>query len=71
MPNFRLSLKACREYFSIKQGVFEKALKPSAVKHIYDSPVKPIALYGVRYGRNTNHGIIINQLMNCLKCPLK
>ena len=46
MPNFHLSLKACRECFSIKHGVFEKSLKLSAVLHIFYSLVKPITLYG-------------------------
>lgn len=41
-----LSLKASRALFSIKQSIFDKTLKPSAILHIFDSLVKPIALYG-------------------------
>lgn len=41
-----LSLKANRALFSIKQSIFDKGLKPSAVLHIFDILVKPIALYG-------------------------
>ena len=41
-----LSLKANRALFSIKQSSFDKDLKPSAILHIFDSLVKPMALYG-------------------------
>ena len=41
-----LSLKASRALFSIKQSVFDKGLKPSAVLNIFDILVKPVALYG-------------------------
>ena len=42
-----LSLKANRAFFfSIKQSVFDKGLKPSVVLNIFDILVKPIALYG-------------------------
>ena len=41
-----LSLKANRALFSIKQSIFDKGLKPSAVLNIFESLVKPIALYG-------------------------
>ena len=41
-----LSLKANRAPFSIKQSIFDKDLKPSAILHIFDCLVKPIALYG-------------------------
>ena len=43
----RLSLKANRAPFSIKQSIFDKDLKPSAILHIFDSLVKSIALYGI------------------------
>ena len=32
--------------FSLKQSIFDKGLKPSAVLSIFDILVKPIALYG-------------------------
>ena len=41
-----MSLKASSALFLIKQGVFDKELKPSVVMPIFDSLVKPIALYG-------------------------
>ena len=41
-----LSLKANRALFSIKQSIFDKDLKPSAILSIFESLVKPIALYG-------------------------
>ena len=41
-----LSLKASRALFSIKQSIFDKSLKPSAILHMFDVLVKPIALYG-------------------------
>lgn len=41
-----LSLKASRALFSIKQSIFNKTLKPSAILNIFDALVKPIALYG-------------------------
>ena len=41
-----LSLKASRALFSIKQSIFDSSIKPSAVLRIFDSLVKPIALYG-------------------------
>ena len=41
-----LSLKANRALFAIKQSIFDKDLKPSAILSIFDSLVKPIALYG-------------------------
>ena len=41
-----LSLKANRALVYIKQSIFDKDLKPSATLHIFDSLVKPIALYG-------------------------
>ena len=42
-----LSLKANRALFSIEQSIFDKSLaKPSAILHIFDFLVKPIALYG-------------------------
>ena len=40
-----LSMKANRALFSIKQGIFDKSIKPSSVLHIFDALVKPIALY--------------------------
>ena len=40
-----LSLKASRALFSIKQSIFYSTIKPSAVMHIFDSLIKPIALY--------------------------
>ncbi|MEW8545934.1 MAG: reverse transcriptase family protein, partial [Candidatus Thiodiazotropha sp.] len=40
-----LSLKANRALFSIKQSIFNKNIKPSAVLNIFDALVKPIALY--------------------------
>ena len=40
-----LSLKASRALFSIKQSVFNNDIRPSAVLSIFDSLVKPIALY--------------------------
>ena len=41
-----LGLKASRALFSIKQSIFDKDLKPSAILTIFESLVKPIALYG-------------------------
>ena len=41
-----LSLKANRALFSIKQSIFDKDLKPSAILSIFESLVKPVALYG-------------------------
>ena len=41
-----LSLKANRALFSIKQSIFDKSLKPSVILNIFESLVKPIALYG-------------------------
>ena len=41
-----LSLKASRALFLIQHRVFEKALLPFAVMHIFDSLAKPVALYG-------------------------
>ena len=41
-----LSLKANRALFSIKQGIFDTDLKPSAILSIFESLVKPVALYG-------------------------
>ena len=41
-----LGLKASRALFSIKQSIFDKDLKPSAILSIFESLVKPIALYG-------------------------
>ena len=41
-----LGLKASRALFSIKQSIFDKDLKPSAIMSIFESLVKPIALYG-------------------------
>ena len=40
-----LSIKASRALFSIKQSIFDKTIKPSSILHIFDSLVKPIALY--------------------------
>ena len=40
-----LSMKASRALFSIKQSIFDKTIKPSSILHIFDSLVKPIALY--------------------------
>lgn len=40
-----LSLKASRALFSIKQSVFNNVIKPSVIFRIFDSLVKPIALY--------------------------
>ena len=40
-----LSLKASRALFSIKQSIFDNSLNPSAVVRIFDSLIKPIALY--------------------------
>ncbi|MCU7801324.1 MAG: hypothetical protein KZQ70_14625 [gamma proteobacterium symbiont of Lucinoma myriamae] len=40
-----LSLKASRALFSIKQGIFDNSIKPSAVLRIFDALIKPIALY--------------------------
>ena len=61
-------MKASRTLFLIKQGVFDKALKPSAVMHIFDSLVKPIALYGSEI-------CLVYELCflrtNCLNHPLK
>ena len=42
-----LGLKASRALFSIKQSIFDKDLKPSAILSIFESLVKPIALYGI------------------------
>ena len=39
-----LSMKASRASFSIKQSIFDKTIKPSAILHIFDALVKPIAL---------------------------
>lgn len=41
-----LSLKANRALFSVKQSIFDKGLKPSAIINIFETLVKPIALYG-------------------------
>ena len=41
-----LSLKASRALFSVKQSVFNNNVKPSVIFKIFDSLVKPIALYG-------------------------
>ena len=41
-----LSLKASMAVFSIMQGAFVKALKPSAVMHSFYSLVTLIAIYG-------------------------
>ena len=38
-------MKTNRALFSIKQGIFDKSIKPSSVLHIFDALVKPIALY--------------------------
>ena len=40
-----LSLKASRALFSIKQSIFDSTIKRSAVMHIFDSHINPIALY--------------------------
>lgn len=40
-----LSLKASRALFSIKQSVFHNHIKPSVLMHVFDSLIKPIALY--------------------------
>ena len=41
-----LSLKASRALFSVKQSVFNNNVKPSVIFKIFDSLIKPIALYG-------------------------
>ena len=46
MAEKTLSLKANRALFSIKQSIFDKSLKPSVILNIFESLVKPIALYG-------------------------
>lgn len=46
MAEKNLSLKASRALFSIKQSISDKDLKPSAILSIFESLVKPIALYG-------------------------
>ena len=38
-------MKASRALFSIKQSIFDKTIKPSSILYIFDSLVKPIALY--------------------------
>ena len=38
-------LKASRALFSIKQSHFSNNIKPSAILHVFDSLVKPIAMY--------------------------
>ena len=65
-----LSLKANRALFSIKQSIFDKSLKPSAILHIFDVLVKPIALYGymgVKNGFLINSVMRVNQLVSCLR----
>ena len=42
----RKSLKASRALFSVKQSIFNNNVKPSVIFRIFDSLVKPIALYG-------------------------
>ena len=41
-----LSLKGSRALFSMKQSVFNNNVKPSVIFRIFDSLVKPIAIYG-------------------------
>lgn len=41
-----LGLKASRALFSIKQGLFDKNIKPSSMLSLFEALVKPIALYG-------------------------
>ena len=67
-----LSLKASRALFSVKQSVFNNNVKPSVIFRIFDSLVKPIALYGsdVWFGYKKNV-FTINHLMKFLKCHLK
>ena len=40
-----LGLKASRALFSIKQSLFSNNIKPSAILHVFESLVKPIAMY--------------------------
>ena len=59
-----LGLKASRALFSIKQGVFNNNVKPYVIFRIFDSLVKPIALYGseVWFGYKTSfHNKTIDQ----------
>ena len=59
-----LSLNASRALFSIKQGVFNNNVKLSVIFRIFDSLVKPIALYGseVWFGyKNSFHNKTIDQ----------
>ena len=60
-----LSLKASRALFSIKQGVFNNNEKPSVIFRIFNSLVKPIALYSseVSFGYKTSfHNKTIDQM---------
>ena len=60
-----LSLKASKALSSIKQGVFNNNVKPSVIFRIFDSLVKPIALYGseVWFGYKTSfHNKTIDQM---------
>ena len=61
-----LSLKANRALFSIKQSIFDKSLKASAILHIFDVLIKPIALYGSEIWNPYKHCYRVNQFMSCL-----
>ena len=66
-----LSLKASRALFSIKKGVFNNNVKPSVIFRIFDSLVKPIALYGSEVWFGSKQAFITKQLIKCLKCRSK
>ena len=52
---------------SIKQSIFDKDLKPSAILRIFDL----LHCMEVRFGLHISHAIKVKLWMKCLRCHLK
>ena len=63
-----LSLKASMALFSIKQSVFNNNIKPSIAFNIFDSLVKPIALYSSEIWfcyKTSYHKRTLDEILSC------
>ena len=65
---YNKTLLSSRALFSIKQTIFGSTIKPSAVLRIFDSLIKPIALYDSELWEGHKHVIRTNPRMKYLTC---